>query len=116
MSLAHYIFISVEALTQKLNPSALSATISSLGLQPWPLINKHTIVSSSEPKQPPLPEMNPYKVRVVLSKPTHAARTEFSPPSANHSPFEAKHSSRFVHSTLRVTPLTSPCPTLSADA
>ena len=60
--------------------------------------------------------MNPYKVRGVLSKPTHAARTEFSPPSANHSPFEAKHSSRFVHSTLWVTPLTSPCPTLSADA
>ena len=103
MPLAHYIFISVEPLTQKLNPSALSATISSLGTLTWPLINKHTIVSSSEPKQPPLLEMNPYKVRVVLSKLTHA---EFSPPSANHSPFEAKHSSCFVHSILRVIPPT----------
>ena len=73
------------------------------GTLTWPLINKHTIVSSSEPKQPPLLEMNPYKVRVVLSKLTHA---EYSPPSANHSPFEAKHSSCFVHSILRVIPPT----------
>ena len=66
------------------------------------------IVSSSEPKQPSLLEM--------LSKPTHAARTKFSPLSANHGPFAAKPSSCLVHNTLQLTPPTSPCPSLSADA
>ena len=38
------------------------------------------------------------------------------PLGANHGSFTAKPSSHHVHSTLPVTPPTSPCPTLSADA
>ena len=34
----------------------------------------------------------------------------------NHGLFKAKPSSHYVHSTLRIPPPTSPCPTLSADA
>ena len=37
------------------------------------------------------------------------------PPGANHGLLKAKLSSHHVHSTLPVTPPTSPCPTLSAD-
>ena len=43
-------------------------------------------------------------------------RVRICPPSANHGPFTAKPSSCHVHSTLQVTPPTSPCPTLSATA
>ena len=56
------------------------------------------------------------KVRVVFSKPVHAVRPWGGPPGANHGLFKAKTSSHHVHSTLSVTPPTSPCPTLSADA
>ena len=56
------------------------------------------------------------KVRVVFSKPVHAVRAWGGPPGTNHGLFKAKPSSHHVHSTLPVTPPTSPCPTLSADA
>ena len=55
-------------------------------------------------------------MREAFSKPAHAARPRVGPPGANHGPFAAKPSSCHVHSTLRVTPPTSPCATLSADA
>ena len=54
-------------------------------------------------------------VRVAFSKLTHATKPRVGPPGANHGPFTAKPSSCHVHSTLWVTPPTSPCPTLSAD-
>ena len=60
--------------------------------------------------------MNPLKVRVAFSKPAHAARAQIGQPGANHAAFTAKPNSYHVHSTLRVTPSTSPCPTLSVDA
>ena len=53
---------------------------------------------------------------VAFSKPPHTARPRIDPPGANHDHFTAKPSSCHVHSTLQVTPPTSPCPTLSADA
>ena len=56
------------------------------------------------------------KVRIVFSKPVHAVRAWGGPPGTNHGLFKAKPSSHHVHSTLPVTPPTSPCPTLSADA
>ena len=56
------------------------------------------------------------KVRVVLSKPVHAIRAWGGPSGTDHGLFKAKPSSHHVHSTLRVIPPTSPCPTLSADA
>ena len=48
--------------------------------------------------------------------PVHAVRARGGLPGANHALFKAKPSSYHVHSTLQVTPPTSPCPTLSADA
>ena len=56
------------------------------------------------------------KVRVEFSKPVHAVRAWGGPPGTNHGLFKAKPSSHHVHSTLPVTPPTSPCPTLSTDA
>ena len=56
------------------------------------------------------------KVRVVFSKPVHAVRVWRGPPGTNHGLFKAKPSSHHVHSTLRMIPPTSPCPTISADA
>ena len=53
------------------------------------------------------------KVRVVFSKPVRAVRVWGGPLGTNHGLFKAKPSN---HSTLPVTPPTSPCPTLSADA
>ena len=55
-------------------------------------------------------------MRVAFSKPAHAARMRIDPPNANHGFFTAKPSSCHLHVTLWVTPPTSPCPTLSADA
>jgi len=52
----------------------------------------------------------------VFSKPVHAVRAWGGPPGTNHGLFKAKPSSHHVHNTLPVTPPTSPCPTLSADA
>ena len=52
----------------------------------------------------------------VFSKPVHAIRAWVGPLGTNHGLFKAKPSSHHVHSTLPVTPPTSPCPTLSADA
>ena len=52
----------------------------------------------------------------MFSKPAHVARPRIGPPGANHGPFTTKPSSCHVHSTLQVTPPTSPCPILSADA
>ena len=52
----------------------------------------------------------------MFSKPVHAVRAGGGHPGANHGLFKAKPSSHHVHSTLRLTPPTSPCPTLSADA
>ena len=51
-----------------------------------------------------LPEMNPQKVRVAFSKPTHATRARMSLPGAN------VYSSCHVHCTLRMTPPASPVP------
>ena len=62
----------------------------------------------------PLSEIN--RLRVVFCKPVHALRARGGPPSPNHDPFTAKPSSHHVHVTVRVTPPTSLCPTLSADA
>ena len=62
----------------------------------------------------PLSEINP--LRVVFCKPIHALRVRGGLPSPNHGPFTAKPSSHHVHVTVRVTPPTSLCPTLSADA
>ena len=56
------------------------------------------------------PVMNPQKVRVVFSKPAHLAKVKIGPPGANHGPFTAKPSNCHVHSTMRVTPPTSPVP------
>ena len=54
----------------------------------------------SEPKQPSLPE-SPYKVRVVFSKPVHAARARIGPHCPNHGAFyTAKPSSHHVHITV----------------
>ena len=53
---------------------------------------------------------------VVFSKPVHAVRAWGGPAGTNHGLFKAKPSSHHVHSTLPVTPPTSPCPTLSAHA
>ena len=62
----------------------------------------------------PLSEINP--LRVVFCKPVHAVRARGGPPGTNHGPFTAKPSCHHVYVTLWVTPPTSPCPTLSADA
>ena len=84
------------------------------GYQPWPF--------QSQALQPPCAQhptgQKPAlcKVRVVFSKPVHAVRLWGCPPGTNHGLFKAKPSSHHVHSTLPVTPPTSPCPTLSADA
>ena len=51
----------------------------------------------------------------MFSKPVHAARAGIGPPGPNHGTLTAKPSSHRVHDTLRMTPPTSPCPTLSAD-
>ena len=48
----------------------------------------------------------------MFSKPVHAARGRIGPSGANHGPFTAKPSS--CHE--QVTPATSLCPTLSAEA
>ena len=71
----------------------------------------HSTLRSLSCKKPAL-----CKVRVVFSKPVHAVRAWGDPPGTNHGLFKAKPSSHHVHSTLSVTPPTSPCPTLSADA
>ena len=55
-------------------------------------------------------------MRVAFSKPVHAARARVGQPSPNHGTLTAKPSSHHVHVTLQVTPPTSPCPTLSANA
>ena len=68
----------------------------------------------SEPRQPSLPEMNPYKV--AFSKLFYAARARIGQNGPNHGTFTAKTSNHHVHVILRVTPPTSPCPTLSFDA
>ena len=63
---------------------------------------------SSVPKEPSLLGVNPYKVRVVLSKLIHAARVKICQPGVIHGPSTAKPSSCHVHCTLRVTPPTLP--------
>ena len=79
---------------------------------------EHAVVSilcwqttCSESKQPYLPELKPYKVRVAISNSVHAARARVVPPSANHGPSLAA-----TICTTLVTPPTSLLPTLSADA
>ena len=86
-------------------------------------INEHVIVrtiSCHTPAQSPssLSCQKPAlcKVREAFSKPVHAVRAWGGPPGTNHGLFKAKPSSHHVHSTLPVTPPTSPWPTLSADA
>ena len=85
--------------------------------------NKHAILSTigchvpaQSPSSLPSQKQTPHKVRVVFSKPVHAVRVRGGPPGPNHDSFTAKPSSHHVHSTLRVTLPTSPCPTLSGDA
>lgn len=56
-------------------------------------------------------EMNPYKVRVVFSKPPHAARVRIDQPSGNHSPFTAKPRCTAPCGCLHP----PPCPTVSGD-
>ena len=51
----------------------------------------------------------------MFSTPVHSARVRIGLPGANHALFTAKPSSCHVHSTLQVTPPTSPCPTVPAD-
>ena len=70
---------------------------------------------SSVLKEPSLLGVNPYKVRVVLSKLIHTARVKICRPGVIHGPSTAKPSSCHVHCTLRVIPPTSPCPTFSTD-
>ena len=60
--------------------------------------------------------MNRLQDESCVSKPAHAARARIGPHSANHDTLTAKPSSHHVHVTLWVTPPTSPCPTLSANA
>ena len=60
------------------------------------------------PKEPSLLGVNPYKVRVVLSKLIHAARVNICRPGVIHGPSTAKPSSCHVHCTLRVIPPTLP--------
>ena len=62
----------------------------------------------------PLSEINP--LRVVFCKLVHALRARGGPPGPNHGPFTAKPSSHHVYVTLRATPPTTSCPSLSADA
>ena len=71
---------------------------------------------AQSPTSLPSQRLPPYKVRVVFSKHVHALRARGGQPGPNHDSFTAKPSSHHVHVTLRVTPPTSPCPTLSADA
>ena len=72
----------------------------------------HSVVL--EPKQPSLLENSTWD-RVVFCDPVHALGLRGGPPGPNHGPFTAKPSDHHLHSTLLVTPPTSPCPTLSAD-
>ena len=58
----------------------------------------------------------PYKVRAVFSEPICTNKARIGPPSANQGISTDSHNSQHVQVTLRVTPPTSPCPTLSADA
>ena len=55
-------------------------------------------------------------MRVAFSMPIHAARARIGPHGPNHGTLIAKPSNHHVHVTLWVTPPTSSCPTLSADA
>ena len=56
------------------------------------------------------------KVRAVFSKPICANKARIGPPSANQGISTDSHNSQHVQITLWVTPPTSPCPILSADA
>ena len=85
-----------------------------------PLINERVIVSILGWQIPiqsqsslPCQKWTPQKVRVAFSMPVHATRVRIGSLSANHGSFIAKPGSCHVHSTLRVTPPTSPCLTLS---
>ena len=120
MPLTHHISISVQVLTPKLNPCPLPILISRLMTQ-WPctLINEHAMVSNigfhtpESPSSLPCQKPTPFKVKVVFSKPVHAVRGEVAhpvPPWPFH--WQAYH----VHKTLGVTPSTSCCSNLSADA
>ena len=77
-------------------------------------IGCHTQAQS--PSSLPCQKSTPYMVRVVLSQPVHVVRLRDGPSGPNHGPSTAKPSSHHVHVTLWVTPPTSFCPTLSADA
>ena len=119
MPLTHLISIPVQALTPKLHPCPLPALISSLVTLTTLLINEHVIVSTINcytPAQNPssLSCQKPAlcKVRAVFSKPVHAVSAWAGSLGTNHDLFKAKPSSHHVHSTLWMTPPTSPCPTL----
>ena len=123
MPLTHLVSTSVQALTPKLHACPLLALISSLVTLTTPIIKEHVIVSTigcHTPAQKPssLSCQRPAlcTVRVLFSKLVHAVRAWGGPPGTNHGLFKAKPSSNLVYSTLTVTPPTSPCPTLSADA
>ena len=85
------------------------------------IINEHAMASNLGWQTPVLDlssflcqtAESPYKVRAAFPKPVHAARARVGPSVASHGPFAAKLSSCHVHSNLWVTPLTSPCLTLS---
>ena len=70
---------------------------------------------AKSPNSLPCQISTPYKMR-VFCKPVYEVRARGCPPSPNHDPFTTKSSTHHVHTTLRVTSPTSPCPTLTADA
>ena len=78
--------------------------------QKQPYNSQHSFLPNiiSVPKEPSLLGVNPYKVRVVLSKLIHAARVNICRPGVIHGPSTAKPSSCHVHCTLWVTPPTLP--------
>ena len=60
--------------------------------------------------------MNPKNVRLAFSMLSHVARVRINSLPTMALAFTAKSWSCHVHSTLRLTPSTTPCPTYSADA
>ena len=119
----HHISIFVQALAPKLNASPLWAFISILVTLTMPTLNEHAIVNTSGCHTPaqssdihPCQKSTSYKVRVEFSNPIHTVRVRSGPPIPNNDRFIAKPSSHHVHVSLWVTPPTSPCPTISADA
>lgn len=80
------------------------------------MVGMHAIVGWQTPNLSPISlpcqKWAPCKVKVIL---VYTARARIGPPSANHGPFTASPSSYHLHSSLQVTPPSSPCPTISAD-